>query len=286
MISSSPIKINLMKKTNYLIALMLLGVGLISSSCDEDSTPVPAPTLVKSWMINLSNKNEIPATASRNESGMATLELYSDNSLKYTINVTGLASGDALTNSHIHVGNVISNGGVVLDLKPSFSSNNATATIPNLRPSFVDSLKSDANDLYINVHSSQLTAGIVRGQLNKVIDVAADVVLSGANEVPSVTTTATGLATIRVTSDKTLYIKTVISNLESTDAMTAAHLHKAAAGANAGVLIGFYANAADFGTTKILPLTDAIYNSLKSDAVYVNAHSTLKTSGLVRGQIR
>lgn len=265
---------------------MLLGIGLILSSCDEDSTPMPTPTLEKTWMINLSNKNEIPSTASRNESGMAMLELYSDNSLKYTINVTGLASGDALTNSHIHVGNVISNGAVVLDLKPSFSNSSATATIPNLRQSFVDSLKSDANDLYLNVHSTQLAAGIVRGQLNKVIDVAADVVLRGTNEVPSVTTTATGLATVRVTSDKTLYIKTVISNLESTDAMTVAHLHKGPAGVNAGVMLGFYANGTDFGTTKILQLNDEVYNSLKNDAVYVNAHSTLKPTGLVRGQIR
>jgi len=265
---------------------MLFGIGLISYSCVEDSTPIPAPTLEKTWMINLSNKNEIPATASRNETGMAMLELYSDNSLKYTINVTGLTSGDALTNSHIHVGNVISNGAVVLDLKPTFSSSSATATIPNLRQSFVDSLKSDANDLYLNVHSTQLTAGIVRGQLNKVIDVAADVVLRGTNEVPSVTTLATGLATVRVTSDKTLYIKTVISNLESTDAMTAAHLHKAAAGVNAGVLLGFYTNGADFGSTKILTLTDDVYNSLKNDAIYVNAHSTLRPTGLVRGQIR
>ena len=133
-----------MKKTNYLIASMLFGIGLISYSCVEDSTPIPAPTLEKTWMINLSNKNEIPATASRNETGMAMLELYSDNSLKYTISVTGLASGDALTNSHIHVGNVISNGAVVLDLKPTFSRSSAPATIQNVLPSFWSLYKTNA----------------------------------------------------------------------------------------------------------------------------------------------
>lgn len=272
-----------MKKTNNLLALLFIAVALFSSSCEDDT---PAPTLVKSWMIDLSNKNEIPATATRTETGMAMLELYSDNSLKYTLTVNGLASGDALTNSHIHVGDVITNGGVVLDLMPTFSSGAATATISNLRPTFVDSLKSDLNDLYINIHSTQLPAGLVRGQLNKVIDVAADVIMTGANEVPPGTTTATGLATVRVTSDKLLYVKVVVSNLEPTDAMTAAHIHKAAAGVNGGILIGIYASAADFGTTKILPVDDAIFASLKNDAIYVNAHSTSKPGGLVRGQIR
>jgi hypothetical protein len=276
-----------MKNHNYSTVLCISVFTLFFFSCKKDSVPsTPAPKVVKSWMVNMSSKFEVPANAARTETGMAMIDLLSDNSLKYTLTVTGLASGDALTNSHIHVGNVLTSAGVILDLKPTFANSSATGTVTDLRASFVDSLKSDLNDLYVNIHSTQLPGGLIRGQLNKTIDVAADVVMTPANEVPAGTTTATGLAIIRVTSDKQMYVKVTVSNLEATDALTAAHIHKAAAGVNAGVMVGFYGAAADFGTVKIVTLDDASYASMKVDALYVNAHSTAKPAGLIRGQIR
>lgn len=275
-----------MIKPNYSTVLFSFVLSLFLFSCTKDSVSTPAPTVVKSWMINMSSKYEVPANTARTETGMAMIELLSDNSLKYTLTVTGLASGDALTNAHIHVGNVLTSSGVILDLKPTFSNNSATSTITDLRTSFIDSLKSDLNDLYVNIHSTQMAGGLIRGQLNKTIDVAADVVMTPANELPAGTSTATGLAIIRVTADKQMYVKVTVSNLEATDALTAAHIHKAAAGVNGGVLIGFYSAATDFGTVKIVALDDATYLSMKSDAIYVNAHSTAKPAGLIRGQIR
>lgn len=273
-----------MTKYNYSILILLCIISLGFFSCTKNDTP--APLLVKSWTINMSNKYEVPAAASRNETGMATLELYSDNSLKYTISVTGLTSGDALTSAHIHVGNVITSAGVILDLSPVFANSTASATITNLRSTLVDSLKSDLNDLYINVHSSQLGGGLIRGQLNKTIEMAADVVMSSANEIPAGTSAATGVARVRVTSDKLMYIKIDVSNLEAGDALTLAHIHKAAAGVNGGVLVGFYSAGIDFGTVKMITVDDATLASLKTDAIYVNAHSTTKPGGLIRGQIR
>jgi hypothetical protein len=274
-----------MLKPTTKIAILLLMVSTALFSCKKNET-VPDPTVVKHWMITLSAKNEVPAPAGRNESGSAMLELLTDGSLRYSISVTGLASGDALTNSHIHVGNVITSSGVILDLKPSFSNGTATAIISGLRSTFIDSLKDDSKELYLNVHSTQAPAGIVRGQLNKVIELATDVALSPANEVPAGTSTATGLAIIRVTSDKQLYARLTVSNLETSDALTAAHIHKGAAGVNGSVMVGIYGAGSEFGTTKILSIDDATLTSLKNDALYVNAHSTAKPAGIVRGQIR
>lgn len=274
-----------MLKPNTKIAILLLMVSTVLFSCKKSET-VPDPTVVKHWMITLSAKNEVPAPAGRTETGSAMLELLTDGSLRYSISVTGLASGDALTNSHIHVGNVITSSSVILDLKPTFSNGTATATITGLRSTFIDSLNDDSKELYLNVHSTQAPAGIVRGQLNKTIELAADVALSPANEVPAGTSTATGLAIIRVTSDKQVYARLTVSNLETSDALTAAHIHKGAAGVNGSVLVGIYAAASDFGTTKILSIDDATLTSLKNDAIYVNAHSTAKPGGIVRGQIR
>ncbi|HVG16516.1 MAG TPA: CHRD domain-containing protein [Chitinophagaceae bacterium] len=275
-----------MKKFSFAHFLPLIVVFFLISCDKDEETTTPPPTIVKEWSIPLSAKNEVPAPASRNEAGAASLQLLSDNSLKYTINVTGLAAGDVLTAAHLHIGDVITSGGIVLGLNPVFTGPAASGTIVNLRSTLIDSLKSDANEIYLNVHSTGVPSGLVRGQLNTKLEMVADVPLIGANEVPAVNTTASGLALLRLTTDKKLYSKITVSNLDAGDALTAAHLHKAAAGANAGILLGIYGNAAEFGTTKIITVDDAMFTSIKTDAIYVNAHSVSRPAGLVRGQIR
>jgi hypothetical protein len=111
--------------------------------------------------------------------------------------------------------------------------------------------------------------------------------MTGANEAPTpVTTTATGTAMIRLTSDKKLYTKVTVANLEAGDTWTGAHYHKAAAGATATVFLGFYTTAADYGTVKVNTLDDAQYASMKADPMYINAHSTNRPAGVVRAQLR
>ena len=271
-------------KKNYSIAFGLtLMASMVLFSCKKDEV---APTVVKQWSIALSAKNENPAPLNRNEAGTATVELLSDNSLKYTIAVTGLAATDVLTASHLHVGNVITNGGVILDLKPVFTGGNASATITNLRSSLVDTLKNDINEIYFNVHSTQVASGIVRGQLNVKLEMVADVILSGLNEVPAVTTTATGIALVRLTANKQLFTRVIVTGLETADALTASHIHRAATGVNGPIIIGICDNASDFNTIKTFTVNDALFASLKTDAIYVNVHSTNRPGGVVRGQIR
>lgn len=261
-------------------------VMLFNFSCSEDEIVPPLPSLLKQWSIPLSARYENPAPALRAETGTANLKLFSDNSLEYSINTIGLSATDALVAAHLHVGNVISNGGIILDLSPVFSNGSAAGTIQNLRASLVDSLQNNANEIYINAHSTQVGSGLIRGQLNATIELASDVVMNGANEVPAGTTVATGLALIRLTSIKELYVRVSISNLETGDALTAAHIHRGATGVNGPVMVGFYSSAAEFGTVKKIVVDDPTFASLKNDALYVNAHSTSKPGGIVRGQIR
>lgn len=285
---------NFKKNMNIKSLLIVCLTVIIFSSCKKDESPYTVPvSLLKEWSIALSAKNENPAPASRNETGTATLQLFSDNSLKYTINVSGLAASDALIAAHIHVGNVISNGGVVLGIDPTFTGGVATGTKTNLRASLVDSLKSDANELYFNVHSTQVASGLLRGQLNTKLEMVADVALSGVNEVPAITTTASGTALLRLTSNKKLYYRVTVTGLEASDALLASHIHRAAAGANGAIFLdlysstgGLYGSAADFGTAKVVSVDDAQIVSLKADALYLNVHSSNKPSGVIRGQIR
>lgn len=272
-------------KNLFLKGTLFLALPLILNSCKKkDNTP--AVTLVKEWTVALSAKNENPAPAGRNETGTANFKLMSNNSLLYNFSVSGLAGGDALTAAHFHTGNAGANGGVIFDFAPTFSGSAASGTIVNVRQTLVDSLKSDANEIYFNVHSTQVGSGIVRSQINTKVELAMDIALSGANEVPSIVTSATGVARLRLTADKKLYSIITVGTLQVGDALQFAHIHRGAAGVNGAVMVTLAAVLGDFAINKVFTLDDATYASMKNDALYVNAHSALYASGVVRGQIR
>lgn len=272
-----------MRKINLFALTVLLATTVISCKKDEMA---PAATVTKEITVLLSAANENPQPAGRTETGSASIKLYSDQSMTVDITVNGLASGDNITAGHFHVGDPVTNGGVVVDLNPTIMGNMVKAKLTNVRSSFIDTLMNGTADIYLNVHSSQVPAGIIRGQIFNAVTFASSVALSGMNEVPAVNTTATGTALLRITTDNKLYSKVTVTNVEAGDALTAGHIHTGAAGTNGGVLLGLCSSAADFGVTKIFTPTAAILTAIKTDALYVNVHSTNRPSGIVRGQIR
>ncbi len=269
--------------TRYLMYL-LLPTMIFVFSCTHDSAPLP--TSVKKWdALTIATKNEVPAPVGRSEEGEVTLELLSDNSLKFDFHIHNLTPGDALTSAHIHYGDAgTESGPVFINLNPSISGAGASGIVTGLRQGQIDSLQ--GSNVYFNVHSTQLPAGIARVQLDKKVEFAMDIPLSGANENPPVTTTATGLCILRLTDDKMLYSKITVSNIETNDTIRVAHIHRGAVGTNGQVRIFLAATIDDFGVWKTTTLVDSLYNMVKNDPIYANAHSKLKGSGLVRGQIR
>jgi hypothetical protein len=261
--------------------ILLLAVSFQSCEHDDDN----GPSTVRKWSIDMKAIHEVPAPAGRNEEGEATIELLSDNSLKYSIHIHNLSSGDVLNNAHIHPGDAGTSGGVLIPFNPTFTGAATSGTVTGLRQGQIDTLL--GYPVYVNVHSVQVPAGLVRGQLDKEVVFAKDIVLSGSNEVPPVTTTASGVAILRLTNDKVLYSKVMVNNLESNDTLTVSHIHPGAAGTNGPPLIFLCSSITDFGVLKISsPLPDAQYNQLLTDPMYVNAHSKRHPAGLVRGQIR
>jgi hypothetical protein len=258
-------------------------LAAIFQSCTHDSDN--GPSTVKKWEVEIKAIYEVPAPAGRNEEGEATIELLSDNSLKYNIHIHNLSSTDELNNAHIHTGDAGTSGGVFIPFNPTFVGAGTTGTVTGLRQGQIDTLL--GKPVYVNVHSKQAPAGLVRGQLDKKVVFAMDVALTGANEVPPVTTTATGLAILRLTDDKVLYSKVTVNNLESNDTLTVSHIHPGATGNNGSPLIFLCSALSDFGVLKISdPLPDVQYNQLLKDPMYVNAHSRRHGPGLIRGQIR
>ncbi len=274
-----------MKKLKLSSTILLsLTLFLFLNSCSKSSSN--NPTVTKHWDIIMNTKFEVPAPAGRMETGTAALDLYSDMTMKFTINVTGLASGDALTAAHIHIGDPMTSGPVIQSFNPTFVNGSATGQV-SLRSTLADSLKNGTVEFYVNAHTTQVPGGLLRGQFNNPVIFATDVAMIGANEVPPVITTASGLALLRLTANKTLYAKVTVTGLESGDMLTASHIHSAAIGVNGSVIVPLCASSADFGMELKIPgISDANIALLTNSPVYANAHSTNHPTGLIRGQIR
>jgi hypothetical protein len=109
------------------------------------------------------------------------------------------------------------------------------------------------------------------------------VMLSGAQEVPPVTTTASGSGTITVGDDMSISGSVTTTGV----AGTAAHIHMAAAGQNGPVIVpltksGDNGWAVPAGTK----LTDAQFAAFKAGNLYFNVHSDANKGGEIRGQIK
>jgi len=105
--------------------------------------------------------------------------------------------------------------------------------------------------------------------------------LTGAQEVPPVTSSATGSATVTVdTAAKTVTYTVTYSGL----APIAAHIHgPAAAGKNAGVIIPFKPGPSPF--TGTATATDAQIKMIEDGDAYVNLHTADHKGGEIRGQL-
>lgn len=107
--------------------------------------------------------------------------------------------------------------------------------------------------------------------------------LTGAQEVPPVSTKASGKSTIKVAGDKS------VSGTVTVDGMTptAAHIHHGAAGANGPVIIPLTKTSdTAFTVPANTKLTDEQYAAYKSGNLYVNVHSAAHPGGEVRLQMK
>jgi len=106
--------------------------------------------------------------------------------------------------------------------------------------------------------------------------------LTGAQEVPPVSTTASGRSTIAVASDRTVSGSVIITGMEA----TAAHIHQGAKGSNGPVIVPLAkTSATSFTVPPGAKLTDAQYAAYKTGDLYVNVHSAAHPGGEIRLQL-
>lgn len=129
-----------------------------------------------------------------------------------------------------------------------------------------------------------LAAALLLGALSVGTAFAADikVTLSGANEVPPVTTSASGGGTIRVADDGS------VSGSVSTTGVagTAAHIHVGAGGTNGPVIVPLTKEGDTYNVPAGAKLTEAQMASFKAGDLYVNVHSAANPGGEIRGQMK
>jgi ABC-type Fe2+-enterobactin transport system substrate-binding protein len=109
------------------------------------------------------------------------------------------------------------------------------------------------------------------------------IALNGANEVPAVTTTAAGNATVDIKADRSVTATVTVTGMTA----TASHIHEGAAGANGPVIVPFVKTGDNtFAAAEGAKLTEAQYESYKAGKLYVNVHSANNPGGEIRAQLK
>ncbi len=109
------------------------------------------------------------------------------------------------------------------------------------------------------------------------------VTLSGAEETPPVTTSASGTGSISIAADKTVRGTVKTTGMEG----TVAHIHVGAPGQSGPPIITLEKGAdGAWSVPAGSKLTDEQYASFKAGQLYVNVHSAEHKAGEIRGQLK
>ncbi len=252
------------------------------------------------YYITLSGSNEVPAVVSGG-SGALALEVDGDQ-----LTVTGSFAGldgdfDATIGggAHLHLGLPGENGPVSVPINattPAGLKSGVFALADNTFTLTEEQLTALANRMmYANIHTTAVPSGELRGQAASAA--ASNVFrahLSGANEVPAVTSYAAGVVHAEVIGDS-LVAYGAFTGLESpvdTDIAGGAHLHLGMAGTNGPVAFllasemsmdmqsgAFMAEANGF------VMTGEQREQLYGRGIYVNIHTLGNQGGELRGQL-
>ena len=107
--------------------------------------------------------------------------------------------------------------------------------------------------------------------------------LTGAEEVPPVSTAATGAGTIKVNDDMTVSGSVTTKGIEG----VAAHIHSGAVGKNGPPVIPLEQTSPGVWSVPAgSKLTADQYRTFKAGELYVNVHSAAHKDGEIRGQLK
>jgi Cu/Zn superoxide dismutase len=243
---------------------------------------------VQVFTASLTGAQQVPAVTSPG-TGTGTVVLNAAET-HITVNLTFSGLTSAANAAHIHgTAPAGSNAGILFDFT-GVTPGATSGTIPEqtfaITPAQIADLR--AGLFYFNIHTATNGGGEIRGQIGFAA-VQFNTTLSGAQQVPPVTSNGTGTGTVALnaTEDK-LFVNLSFSGLSSNAIL--AHIHGSAGRtANAGVLFDF-SGVTPNATSGSIPqqtysITPTQVADLKAGLFYFNVHTTNNAGGEIRGQI-
>ena len=106
--------------------------------------------------------------------------------------------------------------------------------------------------------------------------------LTGAEEVPPVSTPAKGTGAFRVADDGSVTGSVTTEGMQG----TMAHIHQASKGQNGPVIVPLTKNGDTYSVPDGKKLTPAQMDALKAGNLYVNVHSDKNKGGEIRAQLQ
>jgi hypothetical protein len=240
--------------------------------------------VIREWNFTISSSNQNYIYGGPEAEANFHMVVLSDSSVRYDVKIDSAA--DRITGARINLGDPVSEGALILELPVRIYSTYASGVLTGLAPALMETLLNNNIDKYINITSDKAPLGLVRGQLNSTIVLSKNVSLRGTSLVPSVATTTTGTAFLRLASNNTLYSKVVINNNDPADPVTTATINQGASTVNGPVLYTLVSSATEFGVGKKTTISSSLYSTLLSSGTYVIVNSALRPSGKLRGQIK
>lgn len=109
------------------------------------------------------------------------------------------------------------------------------------------------------------------------------IAMSGASEVPPVSTPASGSGTVTINADRSVSARISATGMPA----TASHIHEGATGSNGPVIVPFTKTGDNtFVAPEGAKLTESQYASYKAGRLYVNVHSAAHPGGEIRAQLK
>ena len=198
-----------------------------------------------------------------------------------------------ITGAHLHEAGVGVDGAVIVNVSAGISGNLISHSFDIFTSSMLKAALT--GDVYMNIHTAQNPAGETRGQLSRLAREGYTITLNGGQQVPSVTTTAQGSGIVSIDRDRSNAHYMIIATGLS-DAITSAHFHNEAAGANGGVIYDLSSSFSLSGTedgafgywtdlNMTTPFMSSTETMFRHDEVYVNVHTAANPGGEIRGQV-
>ncbi len=278
-----------MKSKLYTLSIITLSVLILASCAKTSGYTDLGGQILKQYDVTMATTNQNHVVTSPYSSVTMNLQILDNKSINYEVFVEKAnKAGDYVTAVEINLGDPsTASGPLLVSLIGKFRQGWATGITSGLRASLVDTLLNNNIPKYINVKTTKEPLGLVRGQINADIVISNNVYLAGTNFTPPVSTSSTGLAAIRITSDKKLYSQVVVNDSPSDpDPSQNATLMSGSIGVTGTTILTLVSSPTNFNKSQTFNLTDKQYEQLLIASYYVSVNSVARPNGKIGGQVR